>query len=319
MNVSRRILHSAAIAAPSLARAAGFPERPVTLICPTPPGGSTDATLRALAGAATRRLGQPVVVENRPGASQTLGPMAVARGRRDGYLLSQLPVTAIRVQLMQKLAFDPLNDLAPVVHVAAYTLGAAAKAGRFPKGWVDFVAEARGRPGQLSVGNTGVGTNTHLCMAELARREGLEVNHIPFRGESDGLQALLGGHVDAMAGTSGMGGPVDDKLLAWLHLWTPRRLPHWPDAPTLGELGYTAMDVFTSPYGIVAQAGTDPGILRALSAAFLEAARDPAHLAALQRYDMLPDVRDAAGYGAMLQQRVAQEQDLVRRLEQGHG
>ncbi|HYF09940.1 MAG TPA: tripartite tricarboxylate transporter substrate binding protein, partial [Acetobacteraceae bacterium] len=243
-----------ALAAPRLAQAQGtFPTRPVSLIVPFPPGGTTDVVLRALAEAAGARLGQNVIVENRPGAANTLGAQAVARARPDGYLVTQLPASAVRVQLLQRMPYDTLRDFSPIVHVTGYTFGCAVRADRFPGGWAEFVAEAKRRPGALTVGNTGANGTPHVAMAELAQREGTEFTHVSFRGDADGTQALLGGHVDAMAGGSGIGALVDGGQLRWLHVWTRERLRRWPAAPTLVELGYPDM-VVTSPFGIVGPA-----------------------------------------------------------------
>lgn len=313
---SRRtlLLAASALAAPRLAAAqAAFPTRPVSLIVPFPPGGTTDVVMRALAEATGTRLGQNVVVENRPGAANTLGAQAVARARPDGYLLTQLPASAVRVQLLQRMSYDTLRDFTPILHVTGYTFGLAVRADRFPGGWAEFLAEARRRPGALTVGNTGANGTPHVAMAELAQRERVEFTHVTFRGDADGSQALLGGHVDAMAGGSGLGALVDGGQLRWLHVWTRDRLRRWPGAPTLVELGYPEM-VVTSPFGIVGPARMDPAVTRTLHDAFAAGVRDPGFLAALERYDMAPEYLDSEAYGAFLRQLVAREQDTIRRL-----
>jgi len=310
---SRRLLMAAALAAPAVARAqAGFPAKPISLIVPFPPGGTTDVTLRALAEGASRRLPHGVIVDNRPGAANTLGAAMVARARPDGYLLTQLPASAIRVQLLQKLAYDTLKDFTPVLCVTGYSYVTIAKAGRFPGGWADFVAEAKRRPGELSYGSTGVNGTPHVTMAELAAKEGIEVIHVPFRGDADGSQALLGGHIDVMAGGSGLGALVDGGEASFMHVWNAERLSRWPQAPTLNELGYDM--VVTTPFGIVAPAGLDPAITRILHDAFAASAHSDAFRAVLARYDMPDEYRDSAGYAELLRETVAREQALIRRL-----
>lgn len=312
--VTRRLLLGTAIAAPVLAQAQPrFPDRPVSLIVPFPPGGTTDVVLRALAEGAARHLGQQVVVENKPGAANTLGPQQVARARPDGYLVTQLPASAVRIQFLQRMPYDTLRDFTPVLHVSGYTFGAIAKAGRFPGGWADVVAEAKRRPGVITVGNTGANGTPHVAMMELAQREGVEFNHVSFRGDADGTQAILGGHLDIMTGGSGLGAMVDGGQAQWLHVWTPQRLRRWPNAPTLVELGHPSM-VITSPFGIVAPAGLDPAITRVLHDGFAAAMREPGFTAALDRYDMVADYKDSAGYAAFLRELVAREQQTIERL-----
>jgi tripartite-type tricarboxylate transporter receptor subunit TctC len=303
----------AGLTAPLVARAqGGFPNRPVSLIIPFPPGGTTDVTLRALAEGASRHLGQQVVIENRPGAANTLGAATVARARPDGYLLTQLPASAIRVQLLQKLPYDTLRDFTPVLCVTGYSYVVIAKAGRFPNGWADFIAEAKRRPGELSYGSTGVNGTPHVTMAELAAKEGINAIHVPFRGDADGSQALLGEHIDVMAGGSGLGSLVDGGAAQFMHVWNAERLARWPQAPTLTELGYGM--VVTTPFGLVAPAGVDPAVTKVLHDAFAASARSEAFKAVLARYDMPDEYRDSAGYAALLRETVAREEALIRRL-----
>lgn len=304
-------LGAAALPLPGLAQP-HFPNRPVTLICPFPPGGTTDVTMRVLAEQAAKRLGQNVVVENKPGAANTLGASAVARARPDGYLLTQLPTSAIRVQLLQNLPYDTLRDFTPVLCVTGYSYVCIARKGRFPGGWRQVVEEARANPGKLSCGNTGANGTPQVTMLELFAREGVQVEHVSFRGDGDSSQALLGGHIDLTAGGSGLGALVDGGEAEFLHVWNAERLRRWPQAPTLKELGYDM--VVTTPYGLVAPAGLDPAITRTLHDAFAAAARDPAHLAVLERYDMPLEYRDSTTYAQFLRETVARERALIGRL-----
>ncbi|WP_424138293.1 Bug family tripartite tricarboxylate transporter substrate binding protein [Roseomonas chloroacetimidivorans] len=304
----------AALAMPRIARSQGsFPDRPITLIVPAPPGGSSDVTARVLAAVASRRLPHPVVVENRPGASQTLGPLAVARARPDGYVLSQLHASSIRQILLAKLPLDIPTDFTPILQVTAFNTGLIARTGRFPGGWKDFVAEARRRPGEVSYGSTGTNAGPHIGMVLLAERERIELNHIPFRGDADGVSALLGGHVDAMAGSTGIGTAVDAGQATWLNLWSPGRLPRWPDTPTLNELGYIGV-VVDLALGIVGPAGLPPDVAARLEEVLGEAARDPEHQAILARYDMTLNLRDRRAYVEFLRETVGTERALIERL-----
>lgn len=312
---TRRALLAATLATaagPARAQAPGFPTRPISLIVPFPPGGTTDIAMRALAEAASKRLPQPVIIENRPGAANTLGAAQVARAKPDGYLLTQFPASAIRVQLLQKLPYDTLRDFTPILCVTGYPFVVAAKAGRFAEGWKGFIAEARRSPGKLTYGSTGVNGTPHVTMAELLQREGVEATHIPFRGDADGSQAMLGGHIDLMAGSTSIGGLVDGGQAEFVAVWTAERLRRWPQAPTLHDLGY-GMTV-TTPFGLMAPAGLDPAVAGILHDAFAAAVRDPQFLALLDRYDMVSEYRDGATYAAFLREMVAREQALIARL-----
>jgi tripartite-type tricarboxylate transporter receptor subunit TctC len=316
MRPTRRLLLATLplLAAPAVLRAQGaFPTKPIQLIVPFPPGGTTDVTMRALAEAASKHLPQPILIDNRPGAANTLGAAAVARARPDGYLLTQLPASAIRVQILQKLPYDPVKDFSPIANTTGYTFGVICAKDRYPGGWKDLVAAAKQRPGEISIGNTGANGTPHVTMMELALREGIELNHIAYRGDADGAQAVLGGHIDAHAGASGLGTLVDSGKAKWLHVWSGSRLAHWPDAPTLVELGYQDM-VVTTPFGVVGPAGMDPAAVKLLQDAFAAAARDPAYIALLDRYDMLNDYRNSDDYAAYIRALVKQEEATIKRL-----
>ena len=295
------------------ARAQAFPNRPVTVIVPFPAGGTTDAQMRALATLASRELGQTVLVDNRPGAGSTLGPTLVARARPDGYLLTQLTAPAIRLQYMQPMSYDVLKDFTPVIHLTGYLFGVVVRADGPWRSWADFITDARRRPGAITVGNTGANGTPHVTMMQLEEREGVRFTHVPFRGEADGTQAFLGGHVDALATGSGIGRLVDEGKARWLNIWTARRSGRWPEVPTLVELGYPDM-VVTSPYGLVGPAGMDPAVTRRLHDAFAAHIRSAEHTAVLERLDMELDHRDSAAYAAFLREQAQREQELVRRL-----
>ena len=310
----RGVLAAAGLAVPWLARAqAGFPSRPITIIAPAPPGGASDSTLRALAESASRRLPQPVLVENRPGGSQTIGPMAVMRARPDGSVIGQLHTAAVRHALLTRMPVQVPEDFTPLVLLSAFNVGVVVRADRFRGGWADFVAEARRRPGELSFGSTGTNAGPHVGMVQLGLRERITLNHVPYRGDADVLQALLGGHIDAMAGSTGLGASVDGGLARWLHVWSAQRLPRWPDAPTLEELGYAGI-VLGLSLGMVAPAGLAPDVARKLEEVLLASTRDPQYRAALARYEMALDLQGSEAYTSHLRAVVAAERQLIERL-----
>src|SRR5262249_33208297 len=144
-----------------------FPAKPITLICPWPAGGGTDLHLRKLAELASKQLGQPVIVENRPGGSGTDGPAIMAKtARPDGYTISQLTTPAFRMPHMQKVDWDPLTDFSYIIGLAGYTFGIVVKSDSPLKSFEDLIAYAKANPGKLSYGTPGTGTSLHLAMEE---------------------------------------------------------------------------------------------------------------------------------------------------------
>ncbi|MFO0201943.1 MAG: Bug family tripartite tricarboxylate transporter substrate binding protein, partial [Alphaproteobacteria bacterium] len=166
MSVTRRGLIAgtgALLAAPAIAQQ-GFPNRPIRLIVPWPPSGSTDGQLRALAEVATRHLGQQVIIENRGGASGTLGAqMMAAEARGDGYMVGQLPITAFRFPMMtSRPTWDPMRDFTYIIHLTGYLFGVVVKADSPWKNWEEFLAYAKANPGKVAYGSPGVGTTLHI-------------------------------------------------------------------------------------------------------------------------------------------------------------
>lgn len=305
---------AATLAVPHALRAQGrFPDRPITLIVPFPAGGTTDVQMRALAEAASRHFGQTVLVENRPGAGSTLGAQAVARARPDGYMVAQLTLPAIRIPLMQRMSYDPARDVTPVIHLTGYTFAVMVRGDAPWRSWQELVADARARRGTHRWGNTGAIGTPHLTMVELAERESLEVEHVPFRGEADALQAVLGGHIECSTAGTGYASLVAEGRIRMLCVWTRERLAKWPGVPTLLELGYPGM-VVTSPYGLVGPPGLDPAILGALHEGFRKALFDPAHLAVLERLDQPNEYLDPAGYARLLAETIAAESRRIERM-----
>jgi tripartite-type tricarboxylate transporter receptor subunit TctC len=235
------------------------------------------------------------------------------RARPDGHVIGQLHTAAVRHALLTRLPMQVPEDFTPLVLLSAFNVGVVVRADRFRGGWAEFVEAARRRPGELSFGSTGTNAGPHLGMLQLALREGITLNHIPFRGDADGLQALLGGHIDAMAGSTGLGAGVDGGQARWLHVWSAQRLPRWPDAPTLKELGYSDIILGLS-LGIVGPAGLDPDVARRLEEVLMDSARDPQYRAALARYDMALDLQGSEAYAAHLRAVVIAERQLIERL-----
>jgi tripartite-type tricarboxylate transporter receptor subunit TctC len=272
----------ASLAAPAFAQ--GYPNRPITLICPWPAGGPTDTHLRKLAELASKQLGQPIIVENKPGAGGMLGPAGMARNAApDGYTISQLHINAVRQPHLQKVDYDPLKDFTYIIGVSGYTFGLVVKSDSPIKSFADVVAYAKANPGTFSYGSTGVGTSPHLIMEEMATKAGVQLLHAPFKGNADSTQALMGGHIMAQSDSTGWGKFVDAGTFRLLVTFGAERT-RW-GAPTAKELGYDV--VYPSPYGIAGPKGMDPKIVKILHDAFKKAMDDPEHTKILQQLDQI--------------------------------
>ena len=305
---------AAALAAMAFAalptQAQEFPTRPITLICPWPAGGSTDTHLRKFAEIASKYLGQPIIVENRPGAGGMIGPAGMAAAAKpDGYTLSQLTISAFRQPYIQKVEWDPMRDFTYIIGISGYTFGVVVKSDSPIKSFQDFVAYAKANPGKLSYGSTGLGTSPHLLMEEVAAKTGLQLLHVPFKGNADSTQALMGGHVMAQSDATGWGRHVDAGTFRLLVTFGEQRA-RW-GAPTAKELGYDVVSY--SPYGIVGPKGMDPKVVRILHDAFKKALDDPEHAKVLQQLDQVYWYKSSEDYAKWARETFAAERATIER------
>jgi tripartite-type tricarboxylate transporter receptor subunit TctC len=306
---------AAGMAMPALGQAQNFPSRPIKLICPWPAAGSSDMVLRALAESAGKVLGQPVVVENKPGASGMLGPNELLKAAPDGYTLSQTTIGVARLPHMQKMQFDPLRDFTYIACLTGYTFGIVVKADspfRTVKDLVDF---ARANPGKFSYGSTGNGTTPHLAVEEFASKAGIQLTHVPFKGSSDGLQALLGGHINAHSDATGWAPHVDNGTMRLLATYGSKRTKRWPKVPTLNELGYDT--VSDSPFGIAGPRGMDTKVVLKLQEGFKKTLSDPTVKAAFEKYDQPVIYMDSEAYTQFILASYVKEKRLIEKLGLG--
>jgi tripartite-type tricarboxylate transporter receptor subunit TctC len=265
-------------------RAQSFPTRAITLYCAFPAGGPTDQVFRAFGEAASRTLGQSVVVENKPGAGGTLAALAMRTARPDGYTLAQMPMGMFRIPHMQKTqTFDPIKDFTYVINLTGYTFGLVVPADSPIKSIKDLVEYAKANPGQFTYGSTGVGTSPHLAIEEFASRAGIKLNHVPFKGNADLMQGMVGGHVMSASDSTGWAPYVESGRLRLLATYGSKRTRRWPQIPTLNELGYET--VSDSPFGLAGPRDLDPQAVKVLHDAFRQATEDANVLKMLERYD----------------------------------
>jgi Uncharacterized protein conserved in bacteria len=262
---------AAALTAVSLgtASAQSFPAKPVKLVIAFPAGGPTDISMRVLADNASKILGQPVIVENKPGAGGTLPAQALQTAQPDGYTLAQIPLGVFRLPYTTKINWDPVKDISYVLNVTGYAFGIVVPADSPLKTWTHFVAWAKANPGKLSYGSTGTMTSPHLTTELIAQKLGIELLHVPYKGSADLMQATLGGQLMAAADSTGFAPQVEAGKLRVLNTWGAERLAKFPDAPTLKELGLDIVQ--NSPFGIGAPKGTPAPVVKRLHDAFKQA------------------------------------------------
>jgi tripartite-type tricarboxylate transporter receptor subunit TctC len=291
--------------------AQSYPTRAITLICPWTAGGPTDTHLRKLAELAGKHLGQPIIVENKPGAGGMLGPAGMARNAApDGYTLSQLHINAVRQPHLQKVDYDPLKDFTYIIGVSGYAFGVAVKSDSPFKTFDDLIGYARANPGKLSYGSTGIGTSPHLLMEEVASKAGVTLLHVPFNGNADSTRALMGGHIMAQSDSTGWGKFVDAGTFRLLVTFGEQRT-RW-NAPTAKELGYDVVSY--SPYGIAGPKGMDPKVVKILHDAFKKAMDDPEHAKLLQQLDQIYWYKSPEEYARWAAETWVTERANVERL-----
>ena len=276
-------LGAVASVAGASAFAATYPDRPITFVCPWPAGGSADVTMRALCTAAARHLGQPIVVENKVGASGMVGLKAMASAKADGYTIGQIPISITRFSQLGSVQLDPFKDLTYLARTSGQTFGIAVRADARWKTLKDFVAEAKSKPGELTYGSAGVGGATHVGMEEFAMSAGVKFNHIPYKGGAPALQDLLGGMVDALADSSSWAPHVKAGKLRLLATWGEKRTTDFPDVPTLRDQGFDV--VVDAPNGVGAPKGLDPAVEKRLREAFRAAVNSPEFASACDKID----------------------------------
>ncbi len=302
----------AAVALPALAQAPAFPVRPIRLICPWPAGGSTDAVMRAIAESAGKALGGPMVIENKAGASGMLGPNELVTAKPDGYTLSQLTIGVMRLPHMQKMQFDPLKDFTYIACLTGYTFGLVVRSDSPIKSIRELVDYAKANPEKFTFGSTGNGTTPHLAVEEFAMKAGIKLQHVPFKGNADGMQALLGGHVMSHSDATGWGPHVDAGTCRLLATYGSKRTKRWPNVPTLHELGYETLA--DSPFGIGAPKGMEPALTRRLHDAFRKTIEDPAVLASFEKYDQSVIYMNTEDYTKFARETFVKEKAIIEKL-----
>lgn len=263
---------------PAAVQAQAWPNRPITLVVPYPPGGTTDIVARLVAPKLAEALGQPVVVDNKAGAGGTIGAAFVAKSQADGYtLLLGTPPDQVTGQFLTKqLAYDPAKDFTPVSLLVRGANVFVVNPNVPAKTLAEFIALAKQKPGKLNFASAGKGNTSHLSGELFKARAGIDITHVPYRGNAPASQDLLAGHVEALfeAPAASLGNIRENRVRP-LAVTSDHRLSSLPDVPTFAEAGVKDMEVYTW-FSLLLPAKTPADIVAKLNAAASKALDDAA-------------------------------------------
>ena len=295
------------------AHAGVYPERSIKLIVPTTAGSGPDVVARLVAERLAASLGQPVVVENRPGAIGTIGLNAVAKAPPDGYTLGILTTTfLVASSLIAQMPYDTENDLSPVAVVNWGFQNLNVRSTLAVYSVSELVSEAKARPGVLKFSSQGNGTPGHLVMKHFEQQMGIDLVHVPYKGGPPATTALLRGDVDVcIAGMVTMAPHIKSGAVRALATFAPRRSATHPELPTMAELGYPQME-YSGWSGVVAPARTPPEVIERLSMALARIVAQPEMKERLGQWDMEPAGLGPSEFGRLIHSELQRYGRLVR-------
>jgi tripartite-type tricarboxylate transporter receptor subunit TctC len=282
---------------PALAQdnVATYPQKPIRVMVGFPAGGSTDSPMRALAEDAGKILKQPVIIENRPGAAGLMPAQLLQSSPADGYTVGVIPSNLFRLPYTGKVGWDPATDLEYVIGLTEFVYGLVVPADSPLKNMDDFLAYAKAHPGELSYATAGAYLTQHITMEQMARVRNVKLNHVPYKGTNEALNAVMGGHVMAASETTAWGQFVEAGKLRLLATFGDKRMAQFPQAPTLKEAGIDIQSP-SSAWGLAVPRNTPASIVRKIHDAFRQAMEMPGFTNALAQYYMKPQYMGTAQY-----------------------
>jgi tripartite-type tricarboxylate transporter receptor subunit TctC len=216
---------------------------------------------------------------------------------------------------MQRTSFDPAVDFTYIIGVSGYTFGVAVKEDAPWKTFQELTADAKANPGKINYGSPGTGTSLHITMEQIATQQGIKWTHVPFKGNAEAMNALLGGHIHALADTSGWAQLVNAGRFRLLVTWGAARTRNWPDVPTLREVGIDM--VSNSPFGLAGPKGMDPNVVKTLHDAFKKGLEEPSYIEAMARLDQEQSYLSSDDYKKFALQQIEEARRFI--AEQGLG
>jgi tripartite-type tricarboxylate transporter receptor subunit TctC len=300
--------------APATAQTSDYPNKPIRVVVTFPPGGSTDAVMRLIQPRVSERLGQALVIDNRPGAGGNIGLAMVAQAPGDGYTIGVGAAGALAVNpsLYPKMPFDPLKDLKPVAMLAAIPFVLIGQPGLPGKTLKDLLAYAKANPGSLTIAHGGNGTAMHLSAALLGHMTGASLTQVPFKGSGPAALGVLAGNVSLAIVDLPAGLPQIQagKVVAYA-VTAPQRLASLPGVPTMAEAGVPGYDS-TGWFGVVAPASTPTPIVTTLHAAINAALDDDTVKASIRKLGVEPVAESREAFDAYIRAETQKWADLVK-------
>lgn len=314
-NLFKHVIGTAVLLASSIACAAPFPERPVELIIPYPPGGTADAVGRPLAAGMQKRLGVPVVIQYKAGASGSIATQFVSRAAPDGYtLIMVLAAHAINPSLYANLPYDPVKDFTPISMVAKLPLVLYTNPKFPPKTIPAFIKYAKDHPGELSVGSAGNGNTSHLALELFSSMADIKLMHVPYKGGGPSVVAAMGGEVNAVfAGPDSLHLAKAGKLHV-MAVTSRERLALSPDTPTIQESGLKNYEV-QGWYGLLAPAGTPDNAVKVLNQAVVDTLADPEFKETVERLGYIPTPSSPSGFMDYIKQEMARWSEVIKKAK----
>jgi len=311
--ITRRLALLAAAALLAGGAHAAWPDKPITLVVPFPPGGPTDMVARVLAQSVGEQLGQSVVVDNKPGANGNIGNAYVAKAAPDGYtVLYNTSSIALSPALYKKMGYDVRKDLAPVLLTAVVPMGLVVNPELPVKTVAELVDYAKKHPGKLSYGSAGNGNVTHLTAFQVTQHFGIGATHVPYKGSAPADVDLVAGQIHFMTDTINSVAPfIKDGKLRLLAVSTAQRIANFPAAPTLAESGMAGCEA-GAWQGVMVPAQTPQAVVDRLNQAFLQALKSPAVLEKLRVQGTEPLGSTPAEYGAYIGKELARWASVVK-------
>jgi tripartite-type tricarboxylate transporter receptor subunit TctC len=292
-----------------------YPNRPIKWIVSFPPGGSTDVVARAMQPSLEKRLGQPVVIENRGGAGGNLGVDAVAKSTPDGYSIGFAAAGALAVNpsLVEKMPYDVGKDLMPITLVGTSPFILVATPKFEGTSLKEVIAAAKAKPGELSIGHGGNGTAMHLTAALLNQMGGVSTTLVPYRGSGPVTADVVAGHIPLgiTDGPSAIG-QIKGGAVKAIAVTSLQRTPSLPDIPTFDELGLKGYESI-GWYGVIAPAGTPPDIIKKLNEAFVETLKEPDVVERIRSVGAEPAPMTPEQFSAFIRNETAKWSDVIRK------
>jgi tripartite-type tricarboxylate transporter receptor subunit TctC len=272
---------------------AKYPNRPITFIVPLPPGSGGDLGSRLIAKEAEKFLGQPIVVVNKPGGSYTIGAAAIAASKPDGYTIGYTTTGSLFLMpFLEKLPYHPIKDLHPIMQFGEMTFGVVVRSDSPFKNFGELIAYARQNPKKLTYGTGGAVNFPTLAIERIAKKEGLQFTHIPFKGGSDFQQALLGGHLQFTAGDFNIS-LIEAGQTKLLLLLAENGRAEYPQIPILKDIGYDLPYPAMAP--VMGPKGLPEGIIKKLEEAFTRAMNEPAFIKGMKELQLTIVYRNSKG------------------------